>query len=156
VLQALSQLALELRQQIWSIGNLVCFAVSNFQEAYELGQQIFSYDPQIIKMGAKSETGQPIVEPDRGQYLQIANEIQRLKHRECIMRRFQSEKILDKYVLWARQTKEVPQTQRQVSVFELKENLLKERGIDVSIALQSINQRKITVEPLAPPSIPVP
>jgi hypothetical protein len=95
VLQALSQLALTLREQIWSIGNIVSFAVSNFQESYELAQQIFTYEPQTIKLTAKTDTSQPIVETDRGQYLQIANDIQRMKHRECIVRRYQSEKVLD-------------------------------------------------------------
>ncbi len=40
VLQELSQMALELRPHIWSLGNLVCFALSNFNEAYELSQQV--------------------------------------------------------------------------------------------------------------------
>jgi hypothetical protein len=102
VLQSLSQLALILREQIWSIGNVVSFAISNFQEAYEVSQQLFPYDPQTVKLSAVTDTSQPIVEPDRGQYLQIANSIQRLKHRECIIRRFSSEQVLDKYVLWVR------------------------------------------------------
>jgi hypothetical protein len=86
VLQALSQLAPTLRQQIWSIGNIVSFAVSNFEEAYELAQQIFAYRPDTVKLDPKTDTQQPMLEADRGQYLQIAN-LQRMQHRECIMRR---------------------------------------------------------------------
>ena len=142
VLQSLSQLAEPLRQQIWSIGNIVSFAVSNFQEAYELAQQVFKYDPTSIKLMARSESGQPIVEPDRGQYLQNANEIQRMKHRECIIRRYQSEKVLEKYVLWVKQTKNTQQVPIE-KVIELKEMLLKERAVRVKDALDEINQRKI-------------
>ncbi len=49
VLQALSQLAPELYRQIWSIGNIVCFGISNFDEAYELAQQLFRYEARTIK-----------------------------------------------------------------------------------------------------------
>ncbi len=153
VLQSLSQLALTLREQIWSIGNIVSFAVSNFQEAYELAQQIFKYDPATIKMTARSETGQPIVEPDRGQYLQIANEIQRMKHRECIIRRYRSEKLLEKYVLWVKQTKNTQQATLE-KISELKETLLKERAIRVRYALTEINERKIASTPKPTPKPP--
>jgi len=153
VLQSLSQLALALRQQIWSIGNIVSFAVSNFEEAYELSQQVFSYDPKTIKLTAKTDTGQPIVETDRGQYLQIANEIQRMKHRECIIRRYQSEKLLDKYVLWVKQTKNTPQVSIE-KVSELKEILLKERAVRVRDALDVINRRKLGNTPKQAPKPP--
>jgi len=146
VLQALSQLALTLREQIWSIGNIVSFAVSNFQESYELAQQIFTYEPQTIKLTAKTDTSQPIVETDRGQYLQIANDIQRMKHRECIVRRYQSEKVLDPFVRWVRKTKDIPQNPDYGLIEEMKVRLLKQRGVSVRAALDEINQRKITIE----------
>lgn len=153
VLQALSQLADNLKEQIWSIGNIVCFAVSNFDEAYQLAQQIFPYDPQTIKLSAKGEAGQPVIEPDRGQYLQIANEIQRFAHRECVIRRYQSEKVLDKYVLWVKKTKEIADTRINVSVSDMKDRLLRERGVKVIDTLGAINQRIIKGEKISLPQI---
>jgi hypothetical protein len=153
VLQSLSQLALTLRQQIWSVGNIVSFAVSNFEEAYELSQQIFIYDAKTIKLDAKSDSGQPIVETDRGQYLQIANDLQRMTHRECIIRRYQSEKVLDKYVLWVKQTRNTPQINVQ-KVSELKEMLLKKRAVRVSAALDVINRRVLVNAPKHTPKAP--
>jgi type IV secretory pathway TraG/TraD family ATPase VirD4 len=154
VLQSLSQLAPPLDDQIWSIGNIVCFAISNFKEAYDISQQIFKYEPQTVKLTAKTDTSQPIVETDRGQYLQMANDIQRMKHRQCIIRQYQSEKVLNKYVLWVRQTKDIPQFRERVSIAELKETLLKTRAVRVKEALLEINARKITSEPKAPPKTP--
>ena len=151
VLQSLSQLALPLRQQIWSIGNIVSFAVSNFQEAYELAQQIFTYEPQTIKMAARTDTSQPLVETDRGQFLQIANDIQRMKHRECVIRRYQSEKVLGKHVLWVRQTKGVPQAVSYETVESLKDQLLKKRAVRVKEVITEINARRLTKERSAPP-----
>lgn len=156
VLQALSQLALTLKYQIWSIGNIVSFAISNFEEAYEIAQQVFPYDPKTIKLGAKSEAGQPIVEPDRGQYLQMANELQRLKHRECVIRRYISEKELDKHVLWVKKTKEVRNVPKDVTLAEFKGRLLKENGVRVKDALQVVNQRSMNNTapyPVAPPHL---
>jgi hypothetical protein len=143
VLQALAQLAPELREQIWSIGNLVCFAVSNFDEAYEISQQLFKYHPKTEKLPRTSDIGHPIIEPDRGQYLSIANQIQRFGHRECIVRRFLDEKSLDKYARYIPQTKENPTTNLKESVSELKERLLVERGVRVQDALKVINHRTL-------------
>ncbi|MCL4552438.1 MAG: type IV secretory system conjugative DNA transfer family protein [Candidatus Marsarchaeota archaeon] len=143
VLQALSQLASPLREQIWSIGNVVCFAVSNFDEAYEVGQQLLAYNPQTTKLPAKTVTRQPVLEPDRGQYLTIANKIQRFKHRECIMRRFESERLLDKYVTYVAKTRDNPTTPLEEPLEAIKERLLRERGVLVKDALEKIKQREL-------------
>jgi type IV secretory system conjugative DNA transfer VirD4/TraG family protein len=154
VLQELEQMSEELRPHIWSLGNIVCFGISNFDEAYKIAQQLFKYEPKTIKMDSKSNTGQPLVEPDRGQYLQIANDLQRLVHRECIIRRYQSERVMEKNILWVKKTKDVPNTSMKISVGELKERLLRERGIRVQDALQSISERIMPKsEKASPPQI---
>src|SRR3990170_4305875 len=141
VLQALSQLAKNLREQIWSIGNVVCFAVSDFNEAYEMAQQIFKYIPTTVKLPAKTEVQQPITEPDRGQYLAIANWLQRLNHRECIIKRYYSEQLLDKYVRHVPRTKDHPPTHPTNDLQQLKDALLEKRGVLVRDALEVINKR---------------
>jgi hypothetical protein len=153
VLQALSQLAPILKQQIWSIGNIVCFAISNFEEAYEMSQQLFSYEPKTIKIAAKSDTQQPIIEPDRGQYLKMANDIQNMGHRECVVRRYESEKLLDKYVRWVKKTKDVKNTPSQITVDQLKERLLRRRGVRVEDALEAIRKRGFKDRRPSPPQI---
>lgn len=146
VLQNLSQLSDELRPHIWSLGNIVCFSVFNFADAYELAQQLFPYIPEAIKMPAKTDTQQPLVEPDRGQFLTVANQIKNMQHRECIVRRQISEKKSEKYILWVKQTKEVLINPTDMTVLELKDQLLKERGVRVRDALEEINKRKLTAE----------
>jgi hypothetical protein len=154
VLQELEQMSEELRPHIWSLGNMVCFGLANFDEAYKIAQQLFKYDPQTIKMGSRSDTGQPIVEPDRGQYLQIANDIQRLAHRECIIRQYQTERVMEKNILWVKKTKEVPNTPMRISIRDLKDRLIRERGIRVQEALDSMNERTVQKsEKASPPQI---
>jgi hypothetical protein len=105
-------------------------------------------------MDSRTDTGQPIVEPDRGQYLQIANDIQRLAHRECIIRRYQSERVMEKNILWVKKTKDVPNTPTRISVQELKDKLLRERGVRVTDALEVIRERTIQKsEKVSPPQI---
>jgi hypothetical protein len=145
VLQALSQLALTLKNQIWSIGNIVCFGLSSFDEAYEMGQQLFPYEPLRVKLPARHPQGQPVPESDRGQYLAIANKIQRMKHRECIIRRYESEQLQDEYIRYVPETKEIPGSRLDEKVDDLKERLLKKRGIPVENALKVINNRRITL-----------
>jgi len=143
VLQSLSQLAPTLRAQIWSIGNVVSFAVSNFDEAYEIAQQVFRYSPTSVKLPAKTDGQQPILEPDRGQYLSIANWIQRLNHRECILRCYSNEQTLDPNVWYIPKTRENPSSATlREAVAELKLSLLRERGVRVRDALEVVNQRR--------------
>lgn len=145
VLQALSQLAPVLRDQIWSIGNVMCFALSNFDEAYDVAQQLFRFDPLRTKTPITTDLTRPVIESDRSQYLTIANWIQRLQHRQCIVRRFWSEKKLDQHVRMVPRTKELPSRQMDGNLGEIKESLLRERGVLVRDALEVINQRKLEV-----------
>ena len=84
-------------------------------------------EPRMVKLAEKTDTQQPIIESDRGQYLEIANKIQRMKHRECIIRRYISEKQLDPYVRYIPETKQVSDIGSEETVPEVKERLLKER-----------------------------
>jgi len=145
VLQALAQLAPVLREQIWSIGNVMCFAVSNFDEAYDVAQQLFRFEPLSAKVPPNTYLQKPVIETDRSQYLTIANWIQRLQHRQCVVRRFWSEKKLDQHVRMIPRTREVPSKPIDDNLGEIKENLLKERGVLVRDALEVINQRKLIV-----------
>jgi hypothetical protein len=145
VLQSLAQLAPVLREQIWSIGNVMCFAVSNFDDAYDIAQQLFRFDPLRAKIPPKTDLQRPVIETDRSQYLTIANWIQRLQHRQCVIRRFWSEKKLDQNIRMVPRTKELPSNRTDDNLGEIKESLLKERGVLVRDALEVINQRKLTV-----------
>ncbi|MFC1879104.1 hypothetical protein ACFLZW_04255 [Chloroflexota bacterium] len=143
VLQALSQLAPALREQIWSIGNIICFALSNLDEAYEIGQQLFSYEPLSVKLPARDLRQHPVVETDRGQFLSIANQIQRLQHRECIIRRYLSEQSLDRHVRHIPRTMELPVGLSDIPVGAVKEMLIRQRGVLVKDALSEINSRTL-------------
>lgn len=143
VLQELAQMSEELRPHIWSLGNVVSFAIANFDEAYEIAQQLFKYDPHHQKLPAISDRQQPMIEPDRGQYLTISNWIQRMKRRECIIRRHISESQMDEYVRHVLETKTsltVNQSTKS-DLDSLKDALLRERGVRVRDALEIINRR---------------
>ncbi|MDQ7850485.1 MAG: hypothetical protein RB148_09450 [Armatimonadota bacterium] len=142
VLQALWQLDEALREQVTSLGNWVVFPVAAFDEAYAVAKELFKYEPKTVKVDARTETQQPIFEPDRGQYLAQANWIQRLKHRECIIRRYHSEQEMDRYVRHVPRTNEIPTVEvPQKLLEETQEQLLRERGVRVRDALEVINQR---------------
>lgn len=146
VLQALSQLAKPLDRQIWSLGNIVSFAVSNFDEAYHIAQQIFKYEAASIKLPSAEKAAQPIVEPDRGQYLSIANKIQRMKQRECIVRRYMTEAELDGYIRYIPRTKEAAaHGNLDKLISEVRQRLIQQRGVRVQEALEIINQRTIDI-----------
>ena len=80
--------------------------LSNHDEAYEMAQQLFRYDPYTVKVAPTNERSNPIMEPDRGQYLQLADWIQSLGHRQCIMRRYVSEKAIEEKIQFVRKTAE--------------------------------------------------
>ena len=147
VIQALWQLEKELREKIWSLGNVVCFALHDMNEAYEVSQQLFKYDPQTVKVPSRSDFGQPIIEPDRGQYLSHANWVQSLANRQCVMRRYESESRPDKFIRFVPRTKELPSGYPYEILGDVKASLLRERGVRVRDAMEVINQRKIMRKP---------
>jgi hypothetical protein len=75
--------------------------------------------------------------------LAIANWLQRLRHRECILRRFYSEREIDLYIRHIPQTLGCPAGHHGSPgrISAVKEHLLKERGVRVRDALEVITQR---------------
>jgi hypothetical protein len=152
VLQHLKQVSDDLRPHIWSLGNLVCFGIFNFDDAFEVAQQLFPYEPRAERYPSSDPRGKPIMESDRGQYLMIANWLQQLKKRECVMRRQVAEQVRDELV------RHVPQTmnarmESRARVEALKDELIRVRGVRIHDALELINRRHQTPAPQQPPTV---
>ena len=145
IIQALWQLADNLREQIWSLGNNIIFGVDDFQECYKIAQQLFKYNPTATKHN--STWYMPThLEPDRGQYLSVANWIQHLQHRQVILKRYLSEGEEDPFVRFIERTSNKPNGPLPKPLAELKRDLLQKHAIPVKDALKAINQRKLTVQ----------
>jgi hypothetical protein len=153
VLQELAQMSKELQPHIWSLGNLVCFGINNHDEAYEIAQQLFQYDRYAVKVAPITERQNPIMEPDRGQYLEYADWIQSLSFRQCIMRRFVSEHEREPKVQFVDRTYEFPNKKLFLGIGEAKVYLTKEWGVRVHDALKDINERDIKTDRIVRPSI---
>lgn len=147
VIQALWQLAGILREQIWSLGNIVSFGINNYNEAEEIAKQLFNYNPIMVKQDAKTETQNPTTEPYTGQYSMHANWLQNLEDRECVIRRYQSEKVKDPYIRYIVRTSDLPKAAFSEPLHAVKERLLKERGVRIRDALEVINQRALSRTP---------
>ena len=143
VIQAHWQLDKLLKEQIWSMGNLVTFSLSNFDDAYSFAQQVFEYDTSQIRLSPTSDGGRSVVETDRGQYLQIANWIQRLPWRQAVMRRYINEQESESFVAFVERTREKPQGELPRPMSEIKRSLFRRRAIPVRDALDVVNNRKL-------------
>jgi hypothetical protein len=154
VLQELAQVSEELRPHIWSLGNMVCFGIFNFEEAYEIAQQLFRYDPNLERLPAENARQRPIMENDRGQALIIANWIQRLHERECVMRRMVTEQERDKLVRHVPRTLDVAMNPNQERLNEVKDYLIQKNGVRIHDALELINRRhQPETKPATPPTV---
>jgi hypothetical protein len=153
VVQALNQLSEELRKQIWSLGNIVCFALQDKLDAEAMAYQLFKYDPRSIKQEARNPNQNPITEPEHGLDRLAADWIQTLHFRECLIRRHISEQQLDSNVYHVSQTRPLPAHPPLNPVWEIRARLLRERGVKVRDALEIINQREIPQERRGPPSV---
>lgn len=149
IIQALWQLEKNLREKIWSLGNTVCFSVKDFQEAYEIAQQMFKYEPRTVKQ----IEDRIMAETDRGQFLTEANYIQNLGFRECLIKRYWSEKSQDKYIRHILKTTDFPKGQVDESLESLKERLLKQRAVPLRDALEVVNKRGFPPEISTPPVV---
>jgi hypothetical protein len=152
VFQSFSQLAPPLDEQIWSMGNGMFFAIDNKNESEEVAHQLFRYDPRYQKQPALTSYQNPTTEPEKGQDRLIGDWIQTLPFRQCLMRRYSTERKPDPYVILVWRTREIPNKPLAMSVYELKEMKLRERGVRVREALEIPNQRTLKPEVRRPPT----
>jgi hypothetical protein len=145
IIQALWQLDKSLAQQIWTLGNVVSFAVSNGDEALKIAKQLFSYEPRYIKNPPKTETQNATTESLQGQDRLNADWIQNLKARELVMRRFITEQTRDPGILYIPRTANFPSNAPYMAIQEVKEKLITERGVRVRDALEIVNKRDLIV-----------
>ena len=141
IIQALWQLDEELARQIWSLGNVVSFAMSNADEAKTMARQLFTYDPKYVKHTPKTEYQNATTESEDGQDRLIADWIQTLKPREFIMRRFITEQERDSGVIYVPKTSEFPNNPPFEDRNEVKLWLLRGRGVPVREALNEVNKK---------------
>jgi len=144
IIQMLSQLDDDLKKKIWGLGNTVCFGVDSQNEAYEIAQQLFDYDPKKVKFGAASSTGQPIAEPDRGGYLIGANWLKHLPARAVILKRWINEISEEPFVQFIQKTTDKPSKPLQEPLLQIKKRILKRNAIPIRDALRIINSRTLT------------
>lgn len=143
VLQELEQLSRELRPHIWSLGNIVCFKLANHAEAFEVAQQFFPFDPYFIKVAPTRQGQHPMMESANEQYLEYADWINSLEHRQCLIRRYESERKMQKKIQFVRKTYETPNGELHISIENAKQILIERRGVRVRDALEVINNRKL-------------
>jgi hypothetical protein len=154
IIQALWQLDENLARQIWTLGNIVSFAVSNSEDAEKIARELFTYDPRYVKNPPKTQFQNPTTESSYGQDRLIADWIQNLKAREFIMRRYITEQQKEKGVLYVPKTEEFPSNHPIIELAVIKNYLIRERGVRVDDALKEINQRKITFQAKARSAVP--
>jgi len=153
IIQALWQLADELEKQVWSMGNIVAFAVEDIEDCRQLAMQMFHYSPRMVKQEPRTITQNPTTEPDHGQYTLYSNWIQSFRQREFVMRRYLNESQQDPFVRHVARTPDVPSWHNREEIEEFKERIFRERAIAIRDALEVINQRKLQVERRTPPHV---
>jgi hypothetical protein len=152
VLQMLSQLSEGLQDKIWALGNIVCFALENKEDAEKMAYQLFNYNPQSVKLEPRTINQNPTTEPEQGQDRYMADWIQQLKFRECVMRRYISERQRDQYIRHVFKTKDLPKIPLEEPLSVIKDRLLRKRSIPVRDALEIINNRSLQAKS-SPPSV---
>jgi hypothetical protein len=144
--QALWQFDESFAKQLWTLGTICSFAISNGEEAELIARQLFDYDPKYQKNAPKTPYQNPTTEPVTGQDRMYADWIQNLKPRQFIMRRYETEQKKEKGVLFVEKTSEYPTKPPHVSLKEVKDYLRRSRGVKVRDALEVIVRRDIKIE----------
>jgi hypothetical protein len=137
------QLDNRLREQIWSLGNVVSFALQDKDEAKDVARQLFLYDPREEKLPAVTDTQNQISEPEFGQDRQRADWITELDNRNFVMRRYLNEYQKDPFVRRG-VTSDLPMNPPEMTVAEIKDRLLRDRGVLIRSALEVVNGRELS------------
>jgi hypothetical protein len=146
IVQAMWQIAKELKDQIWSFGNIAAFAVEDINDARELAEQMLNYNPRMEKQPARTSSQNPITEPEHGEYTMMAQWIQNFKKREVLLRRYFDEGRKDPFIRHVFKTPDIQGETDLEKIKAYKERIFKQRAIPIRDALEDINQRHL--EPL--------
>jgi len=141
IIQALWQLDDELARQVWNLANVVCFTISNVDDADTIARQLFSYDPKRVKLPAKTEYQNPTTESAAGGDRLTADWLQNLGPREFVMRRYVTEQKREKGVQYIQKTDDFPIGPSFVTVPEIKKELMHRRGVPIRDSLEVVRDR---------------
>ncbi len=151
VIQSFKQLAGEengkkgLEDVFFSFGNMAVFSLLDIEDCFTGVKNLFPFDPQIVKVAAKHE-GQHDIMENRDEQLAVgAYQLQKLAQRECYVRRFIDEARMDKIIHIGR-TREVRLSATHGDVENLKDDLMRKRGVPLAEAEKIISKRKLTIQ----------
>jgi hypothetical protein len=143
ILQALWQLDDRLKEQVFTLGSVASFGISNGTEAETIARQLFKYSPTYVKHLPKTPYQNPTTEPSAGQDRLIADWIQNLKARQLIMRKYNTEQSKEEEILFIRKTTDYPTNPPNVPLRDIKDYLIKKRGVPIKEALKVISERNL-------------
>ncbi len=145
-LQATWQVEKSAKEHIWSLGNLLVLGLDDFNDARLAAEHLFYYGPTTVKQESRTETQNPITEPEHGQYTAEANWIQSFAQRECVIRRYFSESTMDRFVRHVARIQDIPVSDDAQGIAELSEQIFLSRAVSIREALEAINQRVLVPE----------
>lgn len=149
VIQGLAQLDRELYKKIWMLGNIVCFGMENKDDCLAMAFQLNHFRPTQAKLPDQQEKS--VAESANEQDREGADWIYELDDRQCLVKRYLNEQHRDKAVQYVRKTKDLPTRPIQIPLDELKEQLLKERGMRIMDALDVVDRRRPPDDHKPPP-----
>jgi hypothetical protein len=132
--------------QIWSLGNQWVGGLDDFNDARQAAEHLFYYGPTTVKQPPRTETQNPITEPEHGQFTGHANWIQSFRHREAVLRRYFSETDMDRWVRHVARIQEIPVLDDPQAIAELSEEIFCSRAVPIREALEVVNQRHLVAE----------
>jgi hypothetical protein len=147
IVQALWQIAKEMREQIWSFGNIISFAVQDVNDARQIAEQIFHYNPKQVKQPPRTIAQNPTTEPEHGEYTLFAQWIQGFKKREMVVRRYFDESAEDRWTRHIEKNADIPANESIIEVDAYKERIFLQRAIPIRDALEVVNHRNLVPPP---------
>jgi hypothetical protein len=147
ICQGFWQLDERLYEQVWSMGSTIFFRRDDVNEAKIIAEQLWSYQPTLVKNPPKTSTQNATTEPVSGQDRMNADWIQNLEDRQFVMRQYVTEQKKEKGVLFVRRTADLPTTRQFLTIKEIKDRLIKKYGVPIRDALEVTIQRKIPEQP---------
>jgi hypothetical protein len=151
VIQSFKQLAGEengkkgLEDVFFSFGNMAVFSLLDIEDCFTGVKNLFPFDPQLVKVPARHEGQHDIMENRDEQLAVRAYQLQQLSQRECYVRRFVNEARMDRIIHIGR-TREVHLSATHEDVENLKDELMRERGVPLSKADEIISMRKLRIQ----------
>jgi hypothetical protein len=136
------------RRKLWAIGNIILMGLDSVEDGWEAMHNIGNFGPTAT-LPIPGQYNYPVA-PEHAQYTMAANWVQMFKQRECVVRRYKDQAVMDPSIIYVPKIQDIKVAESTL-VEKTSDEIFKKRAVLTRDALNVVNQRELNEVKQPPP-----